>query len=152
MKTLALLAQKGGTGKTTLAVHLSVISALEGKNTILVDLDPQRSAADWWEERTAAVPALVKAEAGDLTDLVTAAKSEKVDTVIVDTAPHAREASAMAAKVADLVADTDAAGDPRPAGDRSIRGDRAEDEGQGRHCPEQLPTRPPRGRGGGNHP
>jgi len=103
MKTLALLAQKGGTGKTTLAVHLSVISALEGKNTVLVDLDPQRSAADWWEERTAEVPALVTAEAGDLPDLVAAAKSEQVDIVVIDTAPHAQEASAMAAKVADLV-------------------------------------------------
>ncbi len=58
MKTLALLAQKGGTGKTTLAVHLSVISALEGNNTVLVDLDPQRSAADWWAERTTEMTAL----------------------------------------------------------------------------------------------
>jgi len=103
MKTIALLAQKGGTGKTTLAVHLSVISALEDKDTVLVDLDPQRSAADWWGERAARFPAMVQAEARDLPDLVKAAKAENVDTIIIDTAPHAQEASAVAAKVADLV-------------------------------------------------
>jgi len=103
MKTIALLAQKGGTGKTTLAVHLSVISALEDKDTVLVDLDPQRSAADWWDERAAGFPAMVPASAGDLPDIVKAAKGEGVDTVIIDTAPHAQEASAVAAKLADLV-------------------------------------------------
>ena len=46
MCTIALLAQKGGTGKTTLAVH--VAADFEGA---LVDLDPQASAALWGDRR-----------------------------------------------------------------------------------------------------
>ena len=41
MKTLAILSRKGGTGKTTLAVHLSVEAEQAGKTTALIDLDPQ---------------------------------------------------------------------------------------------------------------
>jgi energy-coupling factor transporter ATP-binding protein EcfA2 len=45
MKTGALLSQKGGSGKSTLAVHLAVIVQATGRRTVIVDLDPQRSAA-----------------------------------------------------------------------------------------------------------
>ena len=51
MKTLAILSRKGGTGKTTLAVNLSVAAARAGHSTILVDLDPQASAAKWNDNR-----------------------------------------------------------------------------------------------------
>ncbi|HSZ93973.1 MAG TPA: AAA family ATPase, partial [Acetobacteraceae bacterium] len=39
MKTLALLSQKGGSGKSTIAVHLAVIAQAAGLRTVLVDLD-----------------------------------------------------------------------------------------------------------------
>ena len=51
MRTVALLARKGGTGKTTLAVHLAVLAAETGRRVLLVDTDPQRSAGDWWRVR-----------------------------------------------------------------------------------------------------
>src|SRR3954464_13479289 len=60
MKTLALLSQKGGSGKSTLAVHLAVIAQAAGRRTVIVDLDPQRSAAGWWETRTAETPEMVE--------------------------------------------------------------------------------------------
>ena len=60
MPSIALLAQKGGAGKTTLAVHLAVIA---GPGTLLADLDPQRSAAGWWESRDADYPGLAVGEA-----------------------------------------------------------------------------------------
>ena len=43
MKTLAILSRKGGTGKTTIAVHLSVAAEQAGHTTALIDLDPQAS-------------------------------------------------------------------------------------------------------------
>ena len=46
MKNIAIVSQKGGSGKTTLALHLAVASAAEGRNTAVIDLDPQASSAN----------------------------------------------------------------------------------------------------------
>jgi chromosome partitioning protein len=48
---VALLNQKGGVGKTTLALHLAGEWVREGKRSILIDADPQGSALDWSEQR-----------------------------------------------------------------------------------------------------
>src|SRR5229473_417162 len=48
---VALLNQKGGVGKTTLALHLAGEWAREGRRVTLVDADPQGSALDWSEQR-----------------------------------------------------------------------------------------------------
>jgi chromosome partitioning protein len=45
--TIALVNPKGGTGKTTIAVHLAVAVHRDGRRTALVDADPQGSALDW---------------------------------------------------------------------------------------------------------
>src|SRR5690606_34220504 len=48
---VALLNQKGGAGKTTLALHLAGEWAGRGQRVTLVDADPQGSALDWSEQR-----------------------------------------------------------------------------------------------------
>ncbi|MBP7649161.1 MAG: ParA family protein, partial [Phenylobacterium sp.] len=62
MKTLAVLSRKGGAGKTTVALHLAVVAQAAGRRVALVDMDPQRSAADWWRSRQAETPELVETD------------------------------------------------------------------------------------------
>jgi chromosome partitioning protein len=103
MKTLALLSQKGGSGKSTLAVHLAVIAQASGRRTVLIDLDPQRSTAGWWETRTADTPELVETTPADLRAVLDAARADGVALAVVDTRPSAGADTAAAAALADLV-------------------------------------------------
>jgi len=48
---VALLNQKGGVGKTTLALHLAGQWAASGRRALVIDADPQGSALDWSEQR-----------------------------------------------------------------------------------------------------
>jgi chromosome partitioning protein len=102
MRVLALLAQKGGAGKTTLALHLAVIAQQGGLRTVLVDLDPQRSAAGWWHAREAETPELVETEAGRLADVIAAAAADGVALLVVDTRPSIECDTAEVARIADL--------------------------------------------------
>jgi chromosome partitioning protein len=103
MKTLALLSQKGGSGKSTLAVHLAVIAQAAGRRTVIVDLDPQRSAAGWWETRAADTPEMVETVPGELRAVLDAARTDGVALCVVDTRPSADVDAATAAALADLV-------------------------------------------------
>jgi chromosome partitioning protein len=103
MKTLALLSQKGGSGKSTLTVHLAVIAQAAGRRTVMVDLDPQRSAAGWWDTRAAGTPELVETAPGELRAVLDAARADGVALCVLDTRPSAGADAATAAALADLV-------------------------------------------------
>ena len=49
---LALLNQKGGVGKTTLATHIAGELAMRGQHVVLLDADPQGSSLDWTQRRS----------------------------------------------------------------------------------------------------
>src|SRR3954447_25341519 len=103
MQTIALIAQKGGTGKTTMAVSLAVAAHQAGRNVAVIDLDPQASAANWKDRRSAETPAVVSTHVPRLAHVLETARQERVDLVIIDTPGKSEQAALAAAKAADLV-------------------------------------------------
>jgi len=87
MKTLGVIAQKGGTGKTTLSVHLAVQATRDGMRVLLLDMDPQASATAWWKRRRDDCPELIQAKGDALARILEQAKAQAYDLVIADTAP-----------------------------------------------------------------
>ncbi len=103
MKTIAVISQKGGAGKTTLALHLAVAAQLKNKETAIIDLDPQASATSWGDTREQESPVVVSAQASRLAKILVNAEQGGADLTIIDTAPHSESASLAAARAADLV-------------------------------------------------
>jgi chromosome partitioning protein len=103
MKILGLLSRKGGVGKTTLALHTSVVAQEAGLRVLLIDLDPQGSAAAWWQAREADTPQLDTAQPGQLEGLLEAARAAGVDLVIIDTRPSVEADAVQVAALSDYV-------------------------------------------------
>ncbi len=103
MKTVSIISQKGGSGKTTLALHLAVASTLAGQNTAVIDLDPQASAAKWSDRRTSELPVVLSAHASRLSKEMQRAEKAGCEILFLDTAPHSDSAALEAAKASDLV-------------------------------------------------
>lgn len=103
MKTVAIISQKGGSGKTTLAVHLAVCAETQGQPTLILDLDPQASAAAWLRRRGDDTPEVVTSSPAQLAGLLKKAEDGGAGLVIIDTAPHSDRTAALAAQLADLV-------------------------------------------------
>ena len=102
MKTVAILSRKGGSGKSTFAVHLAVAAEKAGHTTALIDLDPQASAVKWSRRREGDSPVVISAHSTLLNEVLVTAEEKGVSLCILDTSPHSESAALDAAKVADL--------------------------------------------------
>lgn len=103
MRTIALINQKGGVGKTTVALHLATAFQQHGTDALVLDLDPQASASEWHDARTDKLPHVESIQPARLGKVVEHAKRIGTGVLILDTAPHAEATALDAARVADLV-------------------------------------------------
>lgn len=101
-KIIAVLNQKGGAGKTTIATNLAHALQLEGHKVILVDSDPQGSARDW---NAASDGALIKVIGMDRATLAKdiLAVVDNHDFIIIDGAPQIADLAIAAIKCADMI-------------------------------------------------
>lgn len=101
MRVIAVLNQKGGSGKTTIATHLARALQIDGADVLLVDSDPQGSARDWAAVREDQPVPVVGIDRPTIErDLKSLAKK---DFVVIDGAPQAADLAVSAIKAANFV-------------------------------------------------
>lgn len=104
MPTVAIVSQKGGSGKTTLALHLATSATYNGALACVIDTDPQATAAAWSDWRGDEFqPEVVTSPPARLLKTIQKAYGVGVELVVIDTPPHADSAAREAAKAADLI-------------------------------------------------
>ncbi len=102
-RTIAIISQKGGAGKTTLANHLAAAAMRAGQVSLLIDTDPQASASQWAEWRQGAAPEVIDSAPPRIPAKIEAAVRQGAELIVIDTPPHADLAASKAAECADLV-------------------------------------------------
>ena len=103
MPIVAIVSQKGGSGKTTLAIHLAAAATSAGKVACIIDTDPQATAAAWGDWRSGADPEVITAPPTRLAKTIEDAAKLGAELIVIDTPPHADAAAREAVKAADLV-------------------------------------------------
>ena len=103
MFTISLIGQKGGVGKTTIALGLAVAAARAGHAAEIIDLDPQASAAKWKDRRVDKNPTVVSAQASRLKQVIDTARTDGVDFAFIDTAGRNDDSALNAARMSNLV-------------------------------------------------
>jgi chromosome partitioning protein len=103
MYIVTVVAEKGGVGKTTIALDLAVNAVKKGRKVAVMDVDPQATASKWTDRRTAEYPWVVPTHAARLVAAIAQAKAQGIDFIVIDTPPHSSTDAAEAARRADLV-------------------------------------------------
>jgi chromosome partitioning protein len=101
---IAVCNQKGGTGKSTIAVHLAVCFATAGQRTLLIDADPQQSALSWKADRPTDLPQIqvVGLPAPNLHKEIEAFKADYA-VIVIDGGGRITATARAACAVADFI-------------------------------------------------
>src|SRR5215211_5751776 len=107
MKTIGVLARKGGAGKSTLTLHWAVEAKRQGRGKVaVIDMDPQQTSVKWSKRRLQLgknTPAMLISEAGDLKEALSACNDSGMGLVLIDTPPHVEAPCREATHLSDLV-------------------------------------------------
>ncbi|MCY4028459.1 MAG: ParA family protein [Acidobacteria bacterium] len=79
MTTISILSQKGGAGKTSLAINLAGAAETAGQDAVSIDLDPQASAKSWYDRRDKENPVVISAQAAALSEVLATAAAHGAD-------------------------------------------------------------------------
>jgi chromosome partitioning protein len=102
MRTVAVIARKGGSGKSTVAMNLAIAAHRRGLQTLLADSDPQRSLADVLKGRRQIGPTIVETESSRLFALQISSLRAGIEALVIDTPAGEEDELAHAIVLADL--------------------------------------------------
>lgn len=103
MSNIAIVSQKGGAGKTTLALHLAAAAEANGQVALVIDTDPQATATQWAEWRGEKPPEVIDSAPPRIATKIAQAVEQGATFIVIDTPPHADTAATRAVEAADLV-------------------------------------------------
>src|SRR3546814_16900797 len=93
MPTIAIISQKGGAGKTTLALHLAAAAEDSGHTALVIDLDPQATASQWAAWRQDVPPVVIDSAPPRLAAKIAQATAQGAEFLVIDTPPPAHSAA-----------------------------------------------------------
>jgi len=105
LKVISFTNQKGGAGKSTLAINLAVAAERAGERVCIVDLDQQGTIANWFNTRTSETPLVIAPGAVihlNLADLIARLRGEGFTLAVIDTKGEESHGTRGAMQVADL--------------------------------------------------
>lgn len=103
MRVISFVTQKGGTGKSTLALNLAVTAQFFGERVVVVDLDPQGTAGSWHKTRKSETPVLIEhTEVGSLDDTLRRLATGGFTLALIDTPGTDSPVTHGAMRAADL--------------------------------------------------
>lgn len=107
MKTVTILSQKGGSGKTTSTLAIAGAAHAQGKSVVVLDIDPQAAATGWYNARKRNNVSeglhVQPLQAVQLEEVINACKEQDVDYVLIDTPPQSDTPAVQAAQLSDIV-------------------------------------------------
>ena len=103
MYKVAVIMEKGGVGKTTVALNLAVAAVQKGRKVAVIDIDQQATASKWTDRRTEEQPWVVPTLTARLPAAIKQAEAQGVDFLVIDTPPHSGAGAVEAARRVDLV-------------------------------------------------
>jgi chromosome partitioning protein len=102
MRTIAFVTQKGGSGKSTLCINLSIAAQEAGKSVCILEMDRQATVSDWAEHRDGQGPEVAQVDAAQLDHVITELQGSAYDYVFIDTPGVDSAGTLSAIRAADL--------------------------------------------------
>ena len=107
MRVWAALSQKGGSGKSTIMLHLAIAATAADRIASVIDLDPQKSAEKWGALRGRKTktddPIIVHGLPSQLDSMLDKARETGHELVLIDTPPAIDRTTILVAAKADLI-------------------------------------------------
>ena len=108
MKVVAVIADKGGVGKSTLSIHLACEASRRGLTSVIVGCDPQACSELWFDLRNKGreekrPPAVLTTQAARVPNIVENAKANDVDFLVIDIGANSDNGATYAVRAADYI-------------------------------------------------